>query len=275
MSVDQALLYRSCIAIIDGVCPANLAKRTLAGINHARWITLALRINFLFMATPEPSVELFRLCWFVINIYCFLWFSAKQRWRATEAPVITFEASKLIANLPIEERRVLSPVFQRGFGHWAHCEQILLACLSSPDPDVRAWAVARIIKIRETTARPVEPTRKRKQKSGVRTFEIPSFHYDAKDFKTMIDWECEQVTEPPYTMKLSDAEIRQFESHPLKLDVPSNSQFVERHIRLITENGTRSSSATIRDGLAHATIAHRQLRGKKESKENFSKSSVP
>ena len=57
MSVDQKLLYRSCRAIIDGVCPPDLAKRTLGPLFHVRWITLALRINFLYMSIASPSEE--------------------------------------------------------------------------------------------------------------------------------------------------------------------------------------------------------------------------
>ena len=105
----------------------------------------------------------------------------------------------------------------------------------------------------------------------MRIFKIPSFIYAAKEYRSMIDWDNEQVTEPPYTMKFTLEELRQFEDTPLKLDVPSNSQFVERHIRIITENGTRAATPILRDGLAHATIAHRQLRGKKETKADFSR----
>ena len=226
-SVDQLLLYRSCLAIIEGVCPPDLMKRTLGKVHHARWITLALHINFLYMTCPEPSEELYRLCWFVINVYCTLWFSAKKNWRATFAPILTFEALKLI-----KEREKLCPVFQRGFGHWAHLEQVLLCCLRSDDIDLGSKGIVVILKIREGKTKHDEGPKRKK--------------------------------------KGNHASIR-FELHPLVLDVPSNSQHVERFIRVTTEIGTKSADSTLRDGMVHATVAHRQLRGKKESKMDFSK----
>ena len=72
----------------------------------------------------------------------------------------------------------------------------------------------------------------------------------------MINWEDEQMTEPPYTMQFNNEELRQFETTPLILNVPSNSQFVERHIRVIAENGKRAATPVLRDGLAHATMRY-------------------
>ena len=156
--------------------------------------------------------------------------------------------------------------------HWAHLEQVLLSCLSSDDIDVRSKGIVTILKIREgKTQHDKRPKRKKKGNHGIRTFEIPSFCYDAQDFTTMTDWQKEQMTEPPFTARMSNEEIKRFELHPLVLDVPSNSQHVERFIRVTTEIGTKSADSTLRDGMVHATVAHRELRGKKESKMDFSK----
>ena len=269
MSVDQKLLYRSCRAIIAGVCPPDLAKRTLGPVFHARWLTLALRINFLYMSVASPSEELFRLTWFVINVYAFLWFSAKKNWRVTEAPNIAFKAMQLINGLPLNEQRILWPVYNRGFMYWAHSEQLFLACLASENADVRAQAVARILRLRE----PQQPTQAKKKKtsSNVRTFELPSPVLNAPNFWSMIDWSQEQVLEPPYLRKHSDEELRAFEDTPLILDVPSNSQHVERLIKLITENGTRAATPTLRDGLTKATLRSRQQRPKLRTRADFMK----
>ena len=75
------------------------------------------------MSTDQPSYELYRLAWFIVNVYGVIWFSAKKQWRATEAPQIAFDTMKMIAGLPIEERRILCPVYERGFGYWLHSEQ--------------------------------------------------------------------------------------------------------------------------------------------------------
>ena len=45
--------------------------------------------------------------------------------------------------------------------------------------------------------------RKKKGNHGIRTFEVPSFCYDAQDFTSMTDWEKEQMTEAPFTARMS------------------------------------------------------------------------
>ena len=276
MSVDQNILYRSCHAIIEGVCPLSLAQRALGHVCHARWLTLAIRINFLYMTFGEPSVELFRLANFVVTVYSYLWFSSKLKWRAIDAPSVVFDAMKLINGLPIDAQRILKPVFERGF-YWGHSEQLFLGCLASDDPDVRAEAVARIISLRHRANPEPQPStssgrrRKRKEpKSDVRIFQLPIPVYSATHFAKMIDWSMEQVTEPPFLRKFSDEDVKNFETNPLVLTIPSNSQFVERFIQLITKNGTRAASPTIRDGLCHATLHSRQRHPKVETKSHFS-----
>lgn len=217
------------------------------------------------MSVAEPSEELYRLAWFVINIYGFLWFNAKYRWRATQAPIIAFEAMKLIHGLPKHEKLVLAPVFERGFSYWAHSEQLLLACLASDDSDVRARAVARILRLRHAPA-----ASQKSKKIAVRVFENPIPVYTATHFSSMIDWSKEQILEPPFLRKHSDDDIKAFESAPLILDVPGNTQFLERFIKLITEKGTCAASPTIRDGLSKATLRNRRSQSKLETKADFS-----
>ena len=278
MSEDQKTLYQSCYASIDGRCSINLALKAIGGVCHARWYTLATRINFLYMSTPTPSEELYRLAWFVCNVYARLWIIAKQNWRATQAPSIAYQALKLINALPIHEQRILTPVFERGFGYWLHAEQLILGCLADDDEDVRGQAVARVFQIRQTEAAASATTsdnqraRKRGKKPppAVRIFQLPTPLYSANHFSRMIDWAQEQITEPPLLRDLSNDELRNFESVPLARDEPSNSQFVERHIQLVTQNSTRSASPTKRDGLCRATIVSRERRSRSTTKAAFS-----
>ena len=129
-----------------------------------------------------------------------LWFRAKTQWRTTEAPAITYRAMKLIADLKAEhldENQILEPVFKRGLMHWAHSEQLLLACLADHDADVRGRAVARIIQLRHESE---EPPRKRGRPtaSGLCVFQLPKPNWEATHYSNMIDWKAEQVYEPPY-----------------------------------------------------------------------------
>ena len=267
--------------MIDGVCPPSLAKRKVAGICHARWLTTAIRINFLYMSMPTPSAELTRLATFVVTVYACLWFQSKLNWRATDAPKIIFNAMKLIYALPAKERNVLIPVFQRSF-YWGHQEQILPACLADPDPDIRAFGISKIIKARydETQRKGISGGKAKrgnlrgergalKGVATVREFKIPMPIYTATHYSTMIDWDSEIVASPPCLRKFSDEDIRKFQENPLCLDVPNNAQHVERFIRLMAENATRASTAKRRDGLCKATIRNRAKRPKIEGKKDF------
>ena len=228
------------------------------------------------MATAEPSVELYRLAWFVINVYALLWFSAKKDWRVTKGACIAFKAMKMVKALPLDEFRVVAPTFERGMGYWLHSEQLFLACLGSDCEEVRSQAIARILQIRHdiaSTSPPLQSAKRggrKKSVSNVRTFELPSPIYDATNFWAAIDWTKEQVTEPPYLRKYSDEQLRDLQSHPLEMNVPSNSQFVERFIQVATQNGTKAGTSTLRNGLSIATLRSRQKRPKIETKSDFS-----
>ena len=274
MSSDQKLLYQASVAIRSGSVPANLAKVTIGPVFHARWITLATRILFLYMVTSNPSPELYRMAWFVVNIYCYLWFLAKRRCSAAYGPVIAFEAMRLIKQLPDEERQVVSVPFERGFMNWGHSEQLFLAGLACDDGDIRCQAVARILKARHNSQpKPLKAGSKRKASavaaSPVRKFEIPSPNYDATSFWNMIDWSKEQITPPPYLRGYTDEQLRQFENSPLTMTIPSNSQFLERFIKVSTDNGMKAGSAKRRDGRNKATIGGRKKRPQVETKRHF------
>ena len=263
MSTDQQLLYQSSRAIIDGHCPPALAKRTIGPVSHARWLTTAVRINYLYMSMEVPTKSVSRMATFVITIYAFLWFRAKLSWKATEASAILYDAMKLIKKLPANERSVVSPVIERGF-FWAHPEQLLLGCLGSSDEDVRARAVAKIIAVRQGEGQGQalkDKGRKRKRaESDVRIFHLPKPNYDATHFSEMIFWDQESITEPPLLRDYSNDQIRAFEKEPLEVLIPSNSQHVERCIQLMARNTTKSSNPTVRDGLCKATIDEQKRR---------------
>jgi hypothetical protein len=85
----------------------------------------------------------------------------------------------------------------------------------------------------------------------------------------MIFWERSQVLEPPILKDLSDDHIRGFLEEPFQLDVPSNTQFVERLVQTVTKIGTKAATAERRDGLTRATLSHRAKLPKCETKKDF------
>ena len=87
----------------------------------------------------------------------------------------------------------------------------------------------------------------------------------------MIHWNLSQLTEPPFLKDYDDEHMKTFQDTPLHLDIPSNTQFVERMIKVITAKGTASASSKIRDGLAKATIESRKEMPRLKTKEDFLK----
>ena len=88
----------------------------------------------------------------------------------------------------------------------------------------------------------------------------------------MIHWNQSQLTEPPFLKDYSDDDdLKQFQDTPLLLPIPSNTQFVERMIKVITAKGTASASSKVRDGMAKATIESRKEMPRLKTKEDFLK----
>ena len=114
--------------------------------------------------------------------------------------------------------------------------------------------------------------RPRKQNSPtIRVFKMPKFLLEAKSYNESIDWSNSQVTEPPFLKDLMDEQIKDFIEKPLKMHIPSNTQFVERMIKVITQKGTAAADPKIRKGFARATIKSQMEIPKCETKKDFAK----
>ena len=68
---------------------------------------------------------------------------------------------------------------------------------------------------------------------------------------------------------LSDQQIQDFVEHPLVLDIPSNTQFVERLIKVITQKGTKAADPKVRDGLVKATLKSQKEMPRCRTKADF------
>ena len=66
-------------------------------------------------------------------------------------------------------------------------------------------------------------------------------------------WKNALVTEPPMLAEYSDQQLRDFVEQPLVLDILSDTQFVERLIKVITRKDTKAADPKVRDGLVRAT----------------------
>ena len=86
----------------------------------------------------------------------------------------------------------------------------------------------------------------------------------------MKEWKTAQMTKPPLLKDLSDDEIKLFLEKPFSLNVPGNTQFVERMIKVITQKGCRAASPTLRDGITRATITSQKAMPRCKAKKDYS-----
>ena len=117
--------------------------------------------------------------------------------------------------------------------------------------------------------------RKQAANNGPRTFNLPKPNYDAVSYANMIIWEDAQKTEPPLLKDYDDERLQQLQKSPLQLDISSNTQFVERQIRVVTQKGTLAADPKVRDGLAKATLGSYKKMPRYKSKADFRAFSSP
>ena len=72
----HVLPYKVVLAIVN-IC-SSLQQNSPGNLNHARWLTKANRILRLYMSQRRPSVELVKVCSFILNVYSPSWFHIKQ-----------------------------------------------------------------------------------------------------------------------------------------------------------------------------------------------------
>ena len=91
----------------------------------------------------------------------------------------------------------------------------------------------------------------------------------------MINWQDAQLTEPPLLKDYDDERLQQFQNSPLQLDVSSNTQFVERQIRVVTQKGALAADPRVRDGMTKATLGSYKKMPRYKTKADFSSLNSP
>ena len=109
LSRDQKLLYQHVKFIKKGIIDnglseedKRLASQSVGPVDHARWLTLALRALVLYERDPDPCEGLITLVKFICQVYAVMWFVIKGKSRFTEGPHHLFHLTKLISEQPVE-----------------------------------------------------------------------------------------------------------------------------------------------------------------------------
>ena len=263
LSKDQQYLYEICQAVSSGDCPTDLSNRDPGPISHARWITTANRLLRLYVGTKKPSAGLRIIVLFLQKVYSPMWFAIKTRYSCVDGSRLLWECVDKTRVLPKKYEAVVHrAISQNAF--YAHPENILIGMLGDEQREVRATAVSRILHARQNAPKTPDPPR---------TFKVPSINFQAKKYYDLIDWEKENITEPPVLRRLSDEQICSFVDDPSQVSLfdafPCHTQAVERMVKEVTRASLNVCGAENRDGFIRNALLSRQVMPSFHTKNQF------
>ena len=266
MSTDQKTSYRLVAAVKNGVLPECLQYLKCGELSHARWLTTAQRILFLYTRKHDldkTNTKILNiLASFCIQFYFKMYFDIKVKHLLTDAPRHIVTSLRILKTLPTQVRKVISPHIQSGAWH-AHSENVLLSLLVSHDRIEREFAVDKILKVRGE---------EEYGDDSVRARVTPKLNFNAQTLTELIFWD--DIREPVLTTGLSTSEIEALRVTPLSVPPFScHTQSTERCVKLTTEAAASVTGQKARDQYIKARINHRkklpQLKTKSDLLKTF------
>ena len=224
LSSDQRLLYEHTIGISSGEMNVRFAHRTIGPVNHARWLTLAIRLQSAYIHTENPSENLIKLVTYIQQVYSPCWFLHKRSNKLHEAPAIMLYMIKQMRAQTAE----IQEISIKNLKNNAFCllpENIIYCMLLDDDEEVRALALHRILQIRESPP-------------SNRINRILPINKDAEKYFDLVDINRPDIAEPPTTVRYTDLELKEMLENRTKPSLPifpSHSQSVERAVKLVSE----------------------------------------
>lgn len=246
LSNDQKYLFRIVNALISGEFPDSLRNLKIGPYNQSRWVTTASRICLLYASTKKPCKNLQIFTFYVVNVYAPCWFQIKKNELAIDGPKNLFfliDKTKLLKDSKAQE--IVKKCVQRN-AFFAHSENVLLGQLASDNRAERYIAVHKILKIR-----------KRSVTEGVRRFKVPRINYEAETWTDIAITDSTE-TEPPFTLKMSEVELKNIIHN--RLQVPKykcHTQMVERAVKEVTRVSANVIDSNKRSSMVKATLVHR------------------
>ena len=252
MSTDQKMCYKLVEAVKAGVLPVELQEMLCGTLNHARWLTTAQRVVFLWTRQHGLRGHNFAvlelLVKFCLEYYFKIYFDLKVKHDLADAPYHIITQLRILKTMPKKVRDAVTFYIRTG-AWYAHHECLLTSLLASSDTKDRNFAVDQIMKVR-----------------GVNEYEdmsvcpriTPKINLSATSLIKLIKWKPGQVAEPVFTCNLSKQEIHQFRATPFQPPKFScNTQATERCVKLVTEAAATVAGPEARDGYIRAGLHHR------------------
>ena len=247
----------------DGYVDQDLASQIAGPLNHARWLTLAIRLLQLYTRTEDPSPGL--IVTYIQQVYVPSWFHIKSHPHFTADPSNMFMQMRRVVVLSDEDQSIIKPVVQRN-AYFAHPSTMLCAGLASEESSVRRKAVTILQDIRK---KPPKPTRAKVLK-GVRKFSIPPLQWDSGHWWDTIDWKATTVHQPAILKDMTDAELERAKDQPVVFPgFPCHTRSVERAVKLVTEVTSQVEGEDARHGQILSVLASKESRKDFKSKKYY------
>ena len=254
MSTDQKLSYKLVKAVKSGNLPVELQEIQCGKISHARWLTTAQSLVFMWTRKHGLSgrdlktLELLVL--FCLQVYFPLYYGIKVKHRLQDGPHHVLTQIQLLQGQPKKVRDLVTYYVRKG-AWYAHPECVLLSLVSSERLEERKFAVDQILTLRG---------KREFGDTSVRPRITPKLNLSATSLQKMISWKSGQIEEPVFTCSMSNEEIKMIIDQPF--DVPKYSihtHSTERAVKQVTEAAAAVVGQQARDGYIRAKAHHREL----------------
>jgi len=208
MSTDQKACYNLVQAVKAGSLPPAQQEMRCGPICHARWLTTAQRIIYMWTRdhglTGEALKVLETLVKFCLQHYFKLFFDIKVKHLIVDAPYHILTSLRILKTQPKKVRDAIT--FYVRTGSWySHPECLLLSLLASTNPEDRQFAVSQILKLRKGDDLGDNSVRPRK---------TPKLNLSATSLTMLISWKAGEVQEPSFTCSIPTREIIGFVETP-------------------------------------------------------------
>lgn len=150
ISSDQRLLLEYVLGISKGKVNATYASWKIGPLNHARWLTLAIRLMCLWTRgayPPELHNKLYQIISFIVSVYAVSWFEIKSNSKFHNQQLHLFNMIQRIKEQSAEIQYIaLNNLKYNAFALLP--ENMLYSMMKSEDVNVRKTALHKIICIR-------------------------------------------------------------------------------------------------------------------------------
>ena len=259
LSCDQKYLYEIIRAVETGHVSERLANLYPGKMAHSRWLTTANRIMRLYVSVKNPFDTLKNIAHFVSTVYAPGWFIIKMNSHAVNGAKNLQKILKLCCNLSEDIFAIVKPVVQRN-AYFAHPENILIAMINDERSYIRELGWRRILKAKKMGYK------------GIRRFKLPHLVFESTDYVNMINWQENEITEPPLCKKLTNTEIENNIRNKTLIcfpALPSHTQAVERTVKLVTDASQKVIGRENRDGHINALLTSRSKLPKFNTKKDY------